>query len=144
MRTSILAAAAAVAFAAAVPVLAPSAFATESPAGARVYFINLHDGEHVKSPFLVQFGLAGMGIAPAGTQAPNTGHHHLIVDADTPPAGMPIPNDAHHHHYGRGQTETTLTLPPGQHTLQLIFADAGHIPFDPPVQSQKITITVDP
>jgi len=127
--------------------LSASAQNTPSPEGARVYFINLENGDHVQSPVLVQFGLSGMGIAPfgltgAGTE--NTGHHHLIVDADAPPAGVPIPADMMHVHYGRGQTEATVTLPPGQHTLQLVLGDALHIPHNPPVMSERITITVDP
>ena len=153
MRMSILASALALTLGSAVSALAADAPApgapapgapTPSPAGAKDYFINIKNGDHVKSPFLVQFGLAGMGIAPAGTMAPNTGHHHLIVDTDTPAAGVPIVNDMTHMHYGRGQTEATLTLPPGQHTLQLVMGDAGHIPLVPSVQSDKITITVDP
>jgi hypothetical protein len=146
MKLHILAGALAFLMAAAIPAVAQNAGVGNTPSapGAKVYFINLKDGQHVKSPFLVQFGLSGMGVAPAGTVAPNTGHHHLIIDADTPAAGVPIPNDAHHKHYGRGQTEDTITLPPGQHTLQLVFADAGHIPLVPPLNSEKITITVDP
>jgi hypothetical protein len=120
---------------------------TPSPAGARVYFINIQNGARVKSPVLVQFGLSGMGIAPfgltgAGTQ--NTGHHHLIVDSPPPALDVPIPADMTHVHYGRGQTEATVMLAPGQHTLQLVLADALHIPHDPPVMSERITITVEP
>ena len=146
MKVQILAGALAFALLSSVGAVAQDAAATgtPSPAGAKVYFINLKDGQHVKSPFLIQFGLTGMGIAPAGTQAPNTGHHHLIIDADTPPVGAPIMMDANHKHYGRGQTEDMITLAPGMHTLQLVFADAGHIPHNPPVESAKITITVDP
>jgi Domain of unknown function (DUF4399) len=117
---------------------------TPSLPGARVYFINVANGAHVKSPVLVQFGLSGMGIAPAGSTNPGTGHHHLIVDADTPPAGQPIPMDDKHLHYGRGQTEMAVPLPPGNHTLQLVLADGGHVPHNPAVTSDKITITVDP
>jgi len=120
------------------------AIATPAPQGARVYFINLKDGQHVKSPVLVQFGLTGMGVAPAGTIMEGTGHHHLIIDAPTPAAGVPIPMDANHVHFGKGQTEVSATLTPGTHTLQLVLADAAHIPHEPAVVSEKITITVDP
>ena len=117
---------------------------TASPPGARVYFINLKNGQHVKSPVLVQFGLAGMGVAPAGSTNPNTGHHHLIIDADTPPAGMPIPMDEKHRHFGGGQTEMSVQLAPGNHSLQLVLADGGHVPHNPAVVSEKIAITIDP
>ncbi len=120
---------------------------TASPASAKVYFINLQNGAHVKSPVTVQFGLTGMGVAPFGLVGPgtqNTGHHHLIVDAPTPALDVPIPADMTHVHYGRGQTEATVALTPGQHTLQLVLADAAHIPHDPAVMSDRITITVDP
>jgi hypothetical protein len=117
---------------------------TASPPGARVYFINLKNGQHVKSPVLVQFGLAGMGVAPAGSTNPNTGHHHLIIDADTPPAGMPIPMDEKHRHFGGGQTEMSVQLAPGNHSLQLVLADGGHVPHNPAVVSEKIAVTVDP
>jgi hypothetical protein len=104
---------------------------TPSPSGAAVYFINLKDGDTVTSPFKVQFGLTGMGVAPAGSQNPNTGHHHLLIDTQLPPEQMkqPIPADAEHRHFGGGQTEVVLMLPAGQHTLQLVFADGSHIPI---------------
>ncbi len=146
MKIHVLAGALAFALASSVAALAQDAApaGTPSPAGAKAYFINVKDGQHVKSPFLVQFGLSGMGIAPAGTQAPNTGHHHLLVDAAAPPPGVPLPMDMMHMHYGRGQSEAMITLAPGQHTLQLVMGDAGHIPLVPSVQSDKITVTVDP
>lgn len=115
---------------------------TPSPAGAEVYFIAPEDGATVSSPVTVKFGLKGMGIAPAGIQFEHTGHHHLIIDADLPPAGAPIPTDANHVHFGKGQTEATLELEPGKHTLQLLLGDFGHVPHDPVVASKKITITV--
>jgi hypothetical protein len=115
---------------------------TPSPAGAEVYFIAPADGATVSSPVTVKFGLKGMGIAPAGITFENTGHHHLIVDAELPPVGAPIPTDAQHVHFGKGQSETTLELKPGKHTLQLLLGDFGHIPHDPAVASKKITITV--
>jgi hypothetical protein len=117
---------------------------TPSPQGARVYFINLKSGQHVKSPVLIQFGLSGMGVAPAGSMNMNTGHHHLIIDADTPPAGMPIPMDEKHRHFGGGQTEMSVQLAPGNHSLQLVLADGAHIPHNPAVVSEKINVTVDP
>jgi hypothetical protein len=122
---------------------------TPSPPGARVYFINIKDGDTVSSPFLVQFGTTGMGIAPAnhdgGDAHRNTGHHHLLID--TPPLQgealrFGIPADNNHRHFGGGQTEATITLPPGQHTLQLVLADWMHVPHNPPVMSERITITV--
>ena len=123
---------------------APAAPArTPAPANAMVYFLSPANGATVSSPVTIRFGLRGMGVAPAGVTNPNTGHHHLLVDVDTlPPDNLPIPNDANHRHFGLGQTETELTLPPGQHTLQLVLGDALHIPHQPPVRSEKITITV--
>lgn len=115
---------------------------TAAPADAKVYFISPKNGETVKGPVTVRFGLTGMGVAPAGTVAENTGHHHLIVDAPLPAMDQPLPKDATHLHFGKGQTETVLTLAPGKHTLQLVFADANHIPHNPPVNSEQITITV--
>ena len=117
---------------------------TPSPAGAAVYFINLKDGDTVTSPFKVQFGLTGMGIAPAGSQTPNTGHHHLLIDTQLSPEQMKeaIPADAQHRHFGGGQTEVALTLPPGQHTLQLVLGDGAHVPHNPPVVSPVIKVTV--
>lgn len=115
---------------------------TPSPKGAEVYFISPADGATVSSPVTVKFGLKGMGIAPAGITFENTGHHHLIIDAELPPLGAPIPTDANHVHFGKGQSETTLDLKPGKHTLQLLLGDFGHIPHDPVVASKKITITV--
>lgn len=115
---------------------------TPSAKGAEVYFIAPLDGATVTSPVTVKFGLKGMGIAPAGITFDNTGHHHLIVDADLPPLDAPIPTDARHVHFGKGQSETTLELQPGKHTLQLLLGDFGHIPHDPAVVSKQITITV--
>jgi hypothetical protein len=123
----------------------PSAAQTPSPAGAKVYIINLKDGDTVSSPFLVQFGLSGMGVAPAGVEKPNTGHHHLLIDATAltdEQMKEPIPADDNHKHFGGGQTETMVTLPEGKHTLQLLMGDWTHIPLVPPVMSEPITITV--
>src|SRR3569832_455338 len=117
---------------------------TPSPPGAEVYIVSPKDGAKGKSPVTVVFGLKGMGIAPAGVKFDNTGHHHLLEDTD-PPADLskPLPADAHNVHFGKGQTETSLTLAPGKHTLQLLFADALHTPHEPAVISKKITITVE-
>lgn len=116
---------------------------TEAPAGVGVYFISPQDGATVPATFTVRFGLKGMGVAPAGVARENTGHHHLLIDVkQLPAAGQPIPNDAQHRHFGGGQTETTLTLPPGTHTLQLELGDASHVPFDPPLVSKRITVHV--
>jgi len=116
---------------------------TPSAAGAEVYIISPKNGAKVTSPFVVQFGLKGMGIAPAGVKIENTGHHHLLIDTDPPAdASAPLPASDKVVHFGKGQTETTLTLPPGKHTLQLLLGDAGHVPHNPQVISKKITITV--
>ncbi|MES0862244.1 DUF4399 domain-containing protein [Ruegeria sp. SCPT10] len=124
---------------------------TASNPDAKVYFVNLADGDSVKSPVTVVFGLSGMGVAPAGTEAENTGHHHLLINR--PPIGegedgadelaYGLPADDNHIHFGGGQTEVTLDLPAGQHTLQLVLGDAGHVPHSPPVVSEVITITVE-
>ena len=116
---------------------------TPSPAGAEVYFVDLADHAKVHSPLVVHFGLKGMGIAPAGIVMENTGHHHLLVDVDGPlDPNEPIPSDKNHLHFGGGQTEVRLELPPGEHTLQLVLGDADHKLFKPPVLSRKIHITV--
>jgi hypothetical protein len=117
---------------------------TAAPPDAKVYIIWPHDGDRVKVPFWCRFGLRDMGIAPAGSRAPNTGHHHLLIDADDPlKPGETIPSDRHHLHFGAGQTETRLDLPPGRHTLQLVVGDADHRIFNPPLISKKIKITVE-
>ena len=116
--------------------------ATPAPEGAKVYIISPKNGDTVTGPVLVQFGLTGAGIAPAGTQVDGTGHHHLLIDGPTVDLTQPLPMTDQVKHFGKGQTETTLTLKPGTHTLQLIFADWKHQPFNPSVASDKITITV--
>lgn len=113
-----------------------------SPAGARVYIISPQNGAYVPTTFPVRFGLEKMGVAPAGTDKPNTGHHHLLVDLPLPPLDQPIPNDENHLHFGAGQTETTLTLPQGRHTLQLLLGDASHLPHQPPVYSEPVVVNV--
>ena len=121
----------------------PALPVTKAPAGAEVYVISPKDGATVGQEFTVSFGLKGMGVAPAGVKKEGTGHHHLLIDVkDLPAAGQPIPKDENHVHFGNGQTETTLKLKPGTHTLQLELADENHIPFDPPVVSKKITVHV--
>ena len=115
---------------------------TASPAGAKVYIISPKNGATVKGPVKVVMGLSGMGIAPAGMDAPDTGHHHILVDVDKFDTGMPVPTDDKHRHFGKGQTEATLELAPGKHSLQLVLGDKNHIPHNPPVMSEKITITV--
>lgn len=109
-----------------------------------VYFVNLRDGQEVTSPFRVVFGLYGLGVAPAGVEKPDTGHHHLLVDTEILPdkMGEMIPKDDKHLHFGGGQTETVLTLPPGPHTLVLVVGDKDHTPLKPSVMSPKITVTV--
>jgi hypothetical protein len=113
-----------------------------SPPGAKVYFIEPKDGATVTNPVRVVMGLRDMGVAPAGVEKENTGHHHLIVDTEFKDLEYSIPNDEQHRHFGGGQTEAEITLPPGQHTLYLLFADENHIPHQPPVMSEKIRITV--
>jgi hypothetical protein len=137
---------------AAAAVLAGAAWAGETPSaeGASVYIVNIEDGATVQSPVKVVFGLSGMGVAPAGTEADNTGHHHLLLnreafgegadDADMTESG--IYGDENHIHFGKGQTETSLDLEPGTHTLQLVLGDLYHVPHNPPVMSTQITITV--
>ena len=116
---------------------------TPAPAGAAVYIIKPAAGARVKSPVTVVFGLSGMGVAPAGVKFDNTGHHHLLIDTELPAdLTLPLPATDNIRHFGKGQTETTLELPPGKHTLQLLFADYTHTPFTPNVASKKITITV--
>jgi hypothetical protein len=116
---------------------------TPSPAGASVYIISPKEGAKVSSPFVVEFGLKGMGVAPAGVKIENTGHHHLLIDTDAPAdLNAPLPSSDKVMHFGKGQTQTTLTLPPGKHTLQLLLGDNAHVPHNPPVISKKITVTV--
>ena len=118
---------------------------TPAPANAKVYFINLKNGDAVTSPVTVRFGLSGMGIAPAGTQVADTGHHHLIIDdkIEGDALNEAIPMDEHHLHFGKGQTEASVNLPKGTHTLQLVLGDWSHIPHKQPVMSERITVTVE-
>jgi len=114
-----------------------------APADAHAYIISPKDGAKVSSPVTVQFGLKGMGIAPAGVKIENTGHHHLLIDTEAPAdLSQPLPASEKVVHFGKGQTETSLQLVPGKHTLQLLLADSTHVPHNPAVLSKKITITV--
>lgn len=124
---------------------------TPAPEGAKVYFVNLEDGATVSSPVTIVFGLSGMGVAPSGTEKENTGHHHILLDR--PPLGegedgadeleYGLPADENHIHFGGGQTEVTLELSPGEHTLQLVLGDLNHVPHNPPVTTEVITINVE-
>jgi hypothetical protein len=116
---------------------------TPAPEGAGVYLIGLEDGQKLTSPFVVRFGLTGMGVAPAGTERPATGHHHLLIDVELADPTLPIPADDRHRHFGGGQTEVLIDLPPGEHTLQLLVGDHLHIPLDPLVVSERITVIVE-
>ena len=132
--------------------LAFPAIAGETPSapGAKQYIVNLKDGDVVTGPVKVVFGLSGMGVAPAGVEKENTGHHHILLDRAPFGEGedgkeeydYPIFADENNIHYGKGQTETTLDLKPGKHTIQLVLGDMNHVPHNPPVHSARITITV--
>ncbi|HSG63979.1 MAG TPA: DUF4399 domain-containing protein [Gammaproteobacteria bacterium] len=113
-----------------------------APAGAVAYLIEPADGATVSSPVRVAFGLRGAGVAPAGVDLPNTGHHHLLIDTRLASFDQPIPADAQHVHFGLGQTETTVELAPGRHELQLVLGDNLHVPHDPPILSAVVTIEV--
>ena len=116
---------------------------TKRDPNAQLYIGWPNNGEVIRSTNIrVWFGLRNMGVAPAGTDLPNVGHHHIIVDAEVPPAGEPIPSNEQYLHFGKGQTEAVITLSKGVHTLRLDFADKDHMQFDPPLLSRKITITV--
>jgi hypothetical protein len=113
-----------------------------SPPDAQVYFVGLRDGSVVSPNTIIRFGLVNMGVAPAGSDRPNTGHHHLLIDTPLPPLDKPIPNDFNHLHFGAGQTEARVKLSLGTHTIQLLLADADHVPHDPPIMSKPIKILV--
>jgi hypothetical protein len=114
-----------------------------SAEGSEIFFVNVSDGDTVSSPFQIEFGLEGMDVVPAGTEQEFSGHHHLLINQEELPSlNMPIPADSVHVHYGKGQTSAELSLPTGKHTLQVILGNHLHIPHDPPVVSEKITITV--
>ncbi len=129
------------------PGIAGGAHADPKPIaeGAKVYIIWPQDGQVIPGgKFWIRMGLSGAGVAPAGIEKANTGHHHILVDTDLPPLDQEIPNDKNHLHFGKGQTEARLELPPGKHTIQLLFADDAHVPHNPPLYSKKITIIVPP
>ena len=113
-----------------------------APKGAEVYFHYPLDGLRVPERFTVRMGLKEMGLAPAGTEWPNTGHHHLLINTEPGPPDQPIPADYNNIHLGNGQSEVVVTLPKGRHTLQLLLGDHNHVPHDPPVMSRKITVYV--
>ena len=115
---------------------------TPSPEGAMVYFIAPSNGDELTSPVSIVFGLKGAGVAPAGIDLPNTGHHHLLVDTELANENLPVPANAQNIHFGLGQTETSLELEVGTHTLQLVLGDRLHIPHDPPILSELLTVTV--
>src|SRR6478609_7043720 len=115
---------------------------TPSAEGAAVHFIDLKDGQTVPPKVTIRFGLREMGVAPAGSDRANSGHHHLLIDTELPPLDKPIPNDFNHLHFGTGQTEAEVTLKPGPHTLQLLLGDKDHIPHNPPVMSSRIRVVV--
>ncbi|MEO1204895.1 MAG: DUF4399 domain-containing protein [Pseudomonadota bacterium] len=115
---------------------------TPAPEGAKVYFIAPENGAEISGPVTIKFGLSGMGVAPAGTEKPKTGHHHVLINQKLESYEDPIPADDTHKHFGGGQTEATLDLPAGTHTLQLVLGDMNHIPHAPPIESEVITITV--
>jgi hypothetical protein len=127
----------------ALPLAAAAAEREPSPPDSKIYIIWPHDGQVIKGgKFWLRMGASNIGIAPAGVQKPNTGHLHVIVDADPPPMDEPIPNNKNYLHFGGGQTEARLELPPGKHTLQLLMGDDKHVPQDPPLLSKKITVIV--
>ncbi|MBT8058324.1 MAG: DUF4399 domain-containing protein [Xanthomonadales bacterium] len=122
----------------------PAVPRSPSAEGAEVGFANIEDGDVLPPVFTVRFSISGMGIAPAGVAIDNTGHHHLLIDIEElPDMNGPLPATDRIRHFGKGQSETTLELPEGTHTLQLLLADHAHLPHDPPVMSDVITITVD-
>ena len=130
---------------AALCLLAQSSLAGETPrpGNAYLYIGWPRDGEVItQQPFRVWFGLRNFGVAPAGIKKANTGHHHLIIDAPLPDANEEIPNDKNHRHFGAGQSEVMLELPPGRHTLQLVMGDHDHVPHSPPLVSRRVTIYV--
>lgn len=121
---------------------APAVTRKSAPPDAMAYIIEPADGATVSSPVRVVFGLKGAGVAPAGVDLPDTGHHHLLIDTRLQNFDQPIPADAQHLHFGLGQTETTVELPPGRHQLQLVLGDQLHVPHDPPIVSEVVTIEV--
>ncbi len=143
-KISLLATAFALAAGTALAQDASTAAQLKAPQGAKVFIVSPKDGATVGQDVTVKFGAEGIAIKPAGDTTPNSGHHHLLIDAkELPPLDAPIPADATHKHYGKGQTEDTIHLEPGTHTLQLDLGDAAHRQFDPPIVSEKITVHVE-
>jgi Domain of unknown function (DUF4399) len=128
---------------AATPAAGPALPRTAAAADAKVFIVSPKDGATVTTPVKVVFGISGMTLAPAGDNTANTGHHHLLIDTDLANPAVPVPADAQHVHFGKAQTEASVELPPGKHTLQLVLGDYLHIPFDPVIASPKITVTVN-
>lgn len=114
----------------------------EVPQQPTVAIISPQDGDVVESPITVVFGIQGMALAPAGTFEPGTGHHHLLIDTRPGDAGVPIPATGQSIHFGKAQSQATVELAAGQHTLQLLLGDGNHIPHSPAIISKQITITV--
>ena len=127
----------------AAPAPAPALARTASVEGAEVFFIAPADGATVSNPISIEFGIAGMDVVKAGNDQPNSGHHHLLIDTGLPDLGLPIPAHEHHVHFGDGSTSTQISLPPGEHTLQMLLGDHTHIPHNPPLTSAQITIMVE-
>ena len=128
------------------PAAAPEPVAMQRKAsaeGARVFFITPADGATVTNPISIEFGVEGMDVVRAGNDQPHSGHHHLLIDTELPDLGLPIPADEHHVHFGDGRTATAISLPPGEHTLQMLLGDHLHIPHDPPLMSEVIRVTVE-
>ena len=122
---------------------AASAQREKAPDGARAYIMWPPNGAVIPGGKLwVRMGLQNMGVAPAGIRKEQTGHHHLLVDSELVNLDEPIPNTRQSLHFGGGQTEVRLELPPGRHTIQMVVGDADHVPHDPPIMSNKVTITV--
>ncbi len=140
MRTRLLLAV--LALAATAGVAAGEDLRQPSPPGAKVFIIEPADGAVLSSPLNVRFGISGMALSPAGTHAEHAGHHHVLIDQKLTDPMAPIPADEHHRHFGKAQTEASIALPPGQHTLQLVLGDHNHVPHNPPVVSDVINITV--
>lgn len=116
---------------------------TGSAEGASVFFITPQDGSAVGNQIHIEFGISGMEVVKAGNNQPNSGHHHLLIDTGLPDVNLPIPADEHHIHFGDGSTVTEISLAPGEHTLQMLLGDHLHIPHEPPLVSEVITITVE-
>ena len=116
---------------------------TPSVEGASVFFITPTNGATVSNPLTIEFGIAGMDVVKAGDNQPHSGHHHLLIDTGLPDLGLPIPADAQHVHFGDGSTSTEITLESGEHTLQMLLGDHLHIPHNPPLASEVITVTVE-